>query len=166
MTLNTYINRHRLLFDREPLPVGHEERFFRKRARQSGFRRRQLLGIAASLTFLLLASLTVWIFRTDAPGAHFAMSRERRIEAKMLQAYQNEINIIEQQLKHYASEIPPSDWEQIESTIEFLAQNRDLLSETLPPETPFPLRRAALEEYYSRNLSGMQQIADLLSQNL
>ena len=174
-SLNEFISKHRHLFDQDPLPEGHEERFFQKLPPQSAKRinfihgkthgHQRLMGIAASVALLLITGIGIWKVVLPANTTPFAIYREQKIEAKILQKYQNQVNIIEQRIKAYASDVPLSDWEQIEYTLELLAQQRNLLAESLPPEIPFALRLAALEAYYSQNLSGFQQIADLLSQN-
>ena len=172
--LKDFISKHHHLFNQEPLPAGHQERFFQKLFSQSPnrvisvqrkpFNFQRLTGLAASIALLLISGFCIWKVVISSNLTPYTL-KEHRIEAKILQNYQNRVNTLEQQIKQYASSIPFSDWEQIEDTLEFFAKNRDMLAESLPPETPFAIRLAALEDYYHQNLSGFQQIADLLAQN-
>jgi hypothetical protein len=162
-----FIAENRTVFDCGQLPEGHEERFLNKihqcRVQKRPFLRRYpLLNIAAMITIVVVSGLGLLVATNDSS---LAINREMKIEIRMTQKYQSQMNRIEKQIYRYASEMSPSDWEQIEYTIESLAQNRDLLSETLPAEIPFAMRRAAIEAYYDQNLSGMQQIITILKQN-
>ncbi|MCL2727503.1 MAG: hypothetical protein FWD56_03880 [Bacteroidales bacterium] len=167
--LKDFIAENRHLFDQEQLPKGHEERFFSKlpqhRAKHLMVFWRPYQKIAAAAVIIVLVGLGIREFIITSDLNFLSARREMRIETKMLQKYQDQIHIVEEEIMSYASSIPLSDWEQIEYTLIHLSQNRDLILETLPEEMPFAVRRTALEAYYNQNLSGMQQIASLLAQN-
>ena len=168
--IRDFIAENRRHFDREPLPNGHEERFFAKLpqhvAPKSGsMPLRQILGVAASVTIIVLGGLGINELSTAPFITHIVQRHQIKVEAKMQQKFQKQIEIIEQEINNYASSMAPSDWDEIEYTLVHLAQNRNLLLEVLPQEAPFALRRAALKDYYDQNLDGMQQIASLLAHN-
>ena len=161
--MEDFIHNHRTNFEEDQLPAGHEERFFQKLQQQQGRRRaRAYILRAAAVAALLLLSVGVWEFVIYAPNSPASLRREQRIEARMLQEYNKEVDSLRQEIFRYAPRVAGGDWEEIAGTVALIQGQPEALAELLPAEMSPAQRRAALQTCYERNIEGLQQVASLL----
>jgi len=161
--MEDFIHTHRKSFEEGGLPVGHEQRFFQKLQQQQ--RRERARGYilrAAAVAALLLLSAGVWEFVIYDPNSPASLRREQRIEARMLQHYNKEVDSLRQEILRYAPRMADGDWEEIAGTVDLIQTQPEALADLLPSEMSPAQRRAALQTCYERNLEGLQQIAGLL----
>ena len=161
--MENFIHNHRTNFEEDQLPAGHEERFFQKVEKQQRSRQaRRYILQAASVAALLLLSVGVWEFVIYAPNSSASLRREQRIEARMLQEYNKEVDSLRQEILRYAPRVAEGDWEEIAGTLELIQTQPEALADLLPLEMSPDQRRSALQTCYERNLEGLQQVASLL----